>query len=207
MANKKYERKFNCRIKLIDKCILLFLAVLFIQSILGVLVVEMNNDQTQLIDIVIRTTIASIFGYLVSSNFIKTEVSNSERVVSDTTYSVQPKPIPLNDETPTSPTESPIGKIGFTAEIQSDEVSMGAATVVNTNTIQTIDYTFPSKLQIIIITTIGLLSLIVLLIVRNLNLIRTETVATISQLRDIVCGSVGFLLGCPSSSEDSQKLN
>ena len=59
--------------------------------------------------------------------------------------------------------------------------------------------TYSNKLQIIVVTSIGTISLILLLCVRNSNEIYAASVPIISQLRDIVCGCIGFLLGSPSN--------
>ena len=51
-----------------------------------------------------------------------------------------------------------------------------------------------NNIQIIIIAIIGIVSLIILIYVRNVNLDLTNRVASLSQLRDFVSSSTGFLI-------------
>ena len=51
-----------------------------------------------------------------------------------------------------------------------------------------------NNLQIIIIAIIGIVSLIILIYARNVNLDLTNRVASLSQLRDFVSSSTGFLI-------------
>lgn len=53
-----------------------------------------------------------------------------------------------------------------------------------------------ARQQIIIVATIGIFSLIILLVVNNVVIeLPTTAIATVSQLRDFVSGSVGLLIG------------
>lgn len=56
--------------------------------------------------------------------------------------------------------------------------------------------------QVIIVFIIGLVSLILLIITRNCFGISEHIRGTISQLRDFVSGSVGFLVGSPIKKEN-----
>lgn len=57
--------------------------------------------------------------------------------------------------------------------------------------------------QIIIVFLIGLVSLILLIITRNFIGMSEHIRGTISQLRDFVSGSVGFLVGSPIKKDNS----
>ena len=53
-----------------------------------------------------------------------------------------------------------------------------------------------SRLQILIVSTIGLISLLLLLIARNNTAVSSELTATVSQFRDFVSASIGYLVSC-----------
>lgn len=57
------------------------------------------------------------------------------------------------------------------------------------------DYIRRIRQQTIIVATIGISSLLLLILARNYHEATTASHATISQLRDFVSGSVGFLIG------------
>lgn len=58
-----------------------------------------------------------------------------------------------------------------------------------------------SQEQVLIITGIGLFSLITLILARNHTQLTPLSTAAMSQLRDFVSGSVGFLIGHPEKKE------
>lgn len=53
-----------------------------------------------------------------------------------------------------------------------------------------------SRIQVIVVSTIGMISLILLLIARSFVDMTPEFAATVSQLRDFVAACVGFLVSC-----------
>ncbi len=53
-----------------------------------------------------------------------------------------------------------------------------------------------NKLQITVISVIGIVSLICLLLLRNFSQMTPQTASTVSQLRDFISASVGFLVSC-----------
>lgn len=174
-----YFNKSLKRIKLVDRCLIIFMIILMTQSIYNLFFNEGILQNTNVIDIVVRTTTAAIFGYFLSSNFMgkynnkqadcakKVEVLD-KNIIGD--HNDNKQEVPVND-------------------------SKGENEVQNVS----------SNQQIIIATVIGVVSLIVLIIARNHNLINSTTTATISELRDFVSGSVGFLLGCPIKRDGSAR--
>ncbi|MBE7048766.1 MAG: hypothetical protein E7393_05300 [Ruminococcaceae bacterium] len=56
-----------------------------------------------------------------------------------------------------------------------------------------------SKLQIIVVSAIGFIALVLLLISRNYTQTTPEFSATVSQLRDFLSASIGFLVSCGKS--------
>lgn len=72
------QRIFKCSwirpelagIHLVDKCLILFMTILLIQSACTLLGFPGNTAQANEIDVIIRTSSAAIFGYFLSANFI-----------------------------------------------------------------------------------------------------------------------------------------
>lgn len=58
-----------------------------------------------------------------------------------------------------------------------------------------------NKTQVVVVSMIGIFSLILLGIVRTFFSITPEITATVSQLRDFVSAGVGFLVGCGKEKE------
>lgn len=56
-----------------------------------------------------------------------------------------------------------------------------------------------SRLQIIVVSAIGFIALVLLLISRNYTQTTPEFSATVSQLRDFLSASIGFLVSCGKS--------
>ncbi len=180
------------KIKLIDRCLIMFMFLLLAQSIYGLLTGETDSQSTNSIDIVLRTTSAAIFGYFLSANFIKrTSTPNN----SSQNQSAAPSVIQNSSEdTPVNTTKN---KIGFTPDEIANTIELGNITNISNNTESESE---TSNQQIIITTIIGLVSLIAILIARNFIPLTSASVATLSHLRDLVSGCVGFLVGCPVSN-------
>lgn len=130
---------------LTDKCLLVFMIILMIQSAHNLFFHEITVKESHALDVVIRTTAAAIFGYFISANFQNgTQSAKKEKEQSK--------------------------------EEDAESVE-------------------PNHFQILIIASIGISSLLLLLIAHNFIEANSASVATISQLRDFVSGSVGFLIG------------
>lgn len=63
-------RKALKSIHLVDKCLILFMFVLIIQLIFSLFFQTSTSSEIAYIDVVVRTSTASIFGYFLSINFI-----------------------------------------------------------------------------------------------------------------------------------------
>ncbi len=146
-------------IKLLDRCLILFMLILLSQSIYSLFSQAADTQYTSNIDVVVRTTSAAIFGYFLSANFLRRGPTKTNKPQAD------------DSDTSDEPASSPV-----------DEESQ------------------TSHEQIIITTLIGLVSLLALLIARDFLSITSASVATMSHLRDLVSGCVGFLVGCPVKS-------
>ncbi len=186
---KKLKYSFK-KIKLVDKCLILIMLILFIQICINLFCNEIFSNNTDPVDIVVRSTAAAIFGYFISVNFIKNESDIKEELKSETKELKTDTSKITKD---TSPNIYNNKQIGFLST-SSDEMKSGKIDINNSN------YS-SNSLQIIIVTLFSVISLIVILIARNYTSITSESTASISQLRDFVCGGVGFLLGYPSDTK------
>ncbi len=169
--------------------LVLILAALLFQSAFS-LFVNMQTEGLEQIDIVFRTTITSIFGYIMSM------VTTNDYTIKRERKGKAPKPI------------------GFSAESAADDNSPSAISLTNdSNASQTqipngIE-TIPTKniklynMQIGVLTSVCLFCLLILLIVRNFSHLiipNSSNTVTISMYRDIISGSVGALIGLSRSN-------
>ena len=74
-------------------------------------------------------------------------------------------------------------------QAQSDLIQQEKNTAVNTSVCC-------SRLQIIVVSAIGFIALVLLLISRNYTQTTPEFSTTVSQLRDFLSASIGFLVSC-----------
>ena len=184
------------KIKLIDRCLIIFMIILMVESVYNLFSNEVKLHDSNDIDVVIRTTSATIFGYFLSGNFMRKSKSKSTNCLEETEI-LDNKFISSNDEKPVMLLKE--DSIKFTYN-QTNTFVDNKENIIK-------EYDNDSKMelnrsnqQIIIATIIGVTALLVLIIARN-SLALTETsFATISQMRDFVLGCVGFLLGCPSKT-------
>lgn len=165
-------RRVFSKIPLVDKCLLIIFLVLMLQSAYSLFAHSPSNSEIEHVDVIVRTSAASIFGYLLSANFIlQSRRKWTKEDGSNSTISSQSIETDTDDNTPNTGSDEP------------DPVST-------------------ERIQIIVAATIGLFCLITLIVLRNTwGTAMAESsgaTATIAQLRDFVSGCVGFLIGCPS---------
>lgn len=179
-------------IHLVDRCLILIMAILIGQSAYSLFNIESITPENNSIDVVVRTSAAAIFGYFVSGNFIR---SRSLSVPPEQT----PSPIPVLPEVKTPPAAAQ-SRIGFymTENPKSAAMETGSADVQHNA-----DAPSNSRLQIIVVSSVGIISLCVLLLYRNVAQASAATAGTLTQLRDFVSGCVGFLIGCETSNSSS----
>lgn len=183
------------KIKLVDRCLIVFMLVLLMQSTYTLFANKVNSQETSAIDIVVRTTSAAIFGYFLSANFIKKSGKKTDAVIDAKSNLPQTKA----EITPAgAPAKAPLARnrIGFLPDNDSKaELGLGEITSKCEPASET------AHLQVIIATIIGVFCLCVLILVRNFSQISPAMLATISQMRDFVSGCVGFLLGSPGEDD------
>lgn len=186
---RKRVLKFH-HICIIDRFLILFTIVLFIYTSVHLLLGTDMSQNNNSIDIIIRTSIASIFGYFMSNNFTNT----SSDSVAD---SAAPPVITTSSEGNTYESKTSVkNRIGFqTTQTLPDDFSKGSSSVGNIKSRIT-----QPLLQIYIVSFIGLFSLGILIIARHLSPESTEITAIVSQLRDFVSASIGFLISCKKNN-------
>lgn len=176
MKKRKVHRGFWRRIPLADKLLLAFMAVLLVQSGHNLFANELGRGDSTELDVVVRTTAAAVFGYFISTGVQRQGESSA----------------------PTART-----KIGFAiGEEQQTSARMEAAEAsVGTEEAPLPPYEEEAESgrrrldqQMWIVGLIGLISLGFLIMARNWGQSSPEAMAALSQLRDFVSGSVGFLI-------------
>lgn len=174
---------------LADKCLLVFMAILMLQSAYNLFFHGIIMQENNKLDVVVRTTAAAIFGYFISANF----QNGSRGAMENEQYNNNV----IRIDNVTSDTGSqPKAKFGFSAKAGSQELKMGD--IVSSCKTQP---ECRNRLQIIVVAAIGVFALVILLIARNHIATSDASASTISQLRDFVSGSVGFLIGHSTHQE------
>ena len=167
-------------LRIVDISLLIFLFILIGQSAYSIMFHRDSNP----FDVIIRTTAASIFGYFLSTRF-------SENVETNTISENILQRIEKTDNS--SQIQNKIGFSESKTELISGQIKDSSPKQMNNN-----------SLQIIIVSFIGLFSLIILIILRNIDPwnngsmpLTDSALSTVSQLRDFISSSIGFLIGYP----------
>ena len=187
--SKKKSRfwRFLQRISAVDRILMILMLLLFIQFL--ILLTEDPTQDAQPIDIVFRSAAAMIFGYFIGG-------INTDSGPGKTTDAVSRITLKGNDS------DAPVAKIGFASEPQA--VSTDAEDKQPPRIMQRSAHR--RILQIWVAGGIALLSMLILLLVRNMhtfheNLGTDSGIATLSQLRDFASGSIGFLVSASARNE------
>lgn len=187
-------KKVCSRIHLIDKCLMIIMSLLLLQSSYSLFSGPVSSEIGS-IDIIIRTATASIFGYFLSSNFMRQSSGKSIEKNSSKKQNI------IDSESP----EAMKNKITFTSQDSETSLKAGNISVpaVENNLIEPYR---DSHLQIIITAAIAIFCLLVLTVIRNMaaaeiSHFTTSAQATISQFRDLISGCIGFLIGVPTTKK------
>lgn len=182
---KKIIRKCWREISFKDKGLMLIMIIFILQCIRNLYTVDPIEPEYLTINTIIRTSVASIFGYFLSSNFLarkesrKTSEYNSHK---------------LNDSQ----------KVLENKELMKDGKSKYKNIKVTSK--ENIDndrkYFCNRTLQDVVAISICIIATISLIIGIDFKLIPSGGIATISQFRDLISGCIGFLLG-----NSSNKIN
>lgn len=172
------------KINVVDTSLLILMLILMAQSAFNLFVNEAVSQDSNAIDAVVRTSAAAIFGYFLSSNFVKKKDEAPNQTSSQ-------GGIYLPRETVAE--QTPKNQIGFAITSEPSPPEIGTVQTEEPQAPAPVVY---SKHQVIIVSGIAIISLVTLLIFRNFTTMTIEAIATISQLRDFISASVGFLVGC-----------
>ena len=182
------------RIPMVDRGLMLLMAVLLVQSAYVIFFPAADSGATAgNIDIVVRTSAAAIFGYFLSASFAAQKTAGVPTVSGG---HIMEMAYQGGDGTEAR------GTIGFVSET-SVQSGSGAQTRGTAETA-----TGGSRLQVVMATGIGLFCMVVLIVVRNsaqLTEAAAESstmMATVVQFRDFVSACVGFLIGYPAETAD-----
>lgn len=85
---KKFCQAFK-KIHLVDRCLLLFMAVLFALLVFSVFTCNTSGQDLSGINTILRTSTAAIFGYFLSAHFAKQDVIECEKKSQPQAGSVQ----------------------------------------------------------------------------------------------------------------------
>lgn len=154
-----------------DKGLILIMIIFLLQSMHNLYTVEPTDVNYMSINIIIRTSIAGIFGYFLSANFLSTE-DKKDKSKEGISYKSEDLEQLLKDK-----------------EIESEYHDLKKNNDTNKK------YFCNRGLQNIIAVGICIIVTIPLIIGVDFKLIPDGSIATIAQFRDLISGSIGFLLG------------
>lgn len=167
--------------------------ILFFYIIFNLFTGADTSQDSSTIDVIVRTSVAAIFGYFISSNFTGTNSSTAPQNTDNNT-GISLKSEEINSDSTIK------NQIGFKpSAIKSSSEEPGRISF-SENSLVPIKSC--NKIQVIVVSTIGLISLIILFITRYSQNITPEFTATISQLRDFVSACIGFLISYGKNSAD-----
>ena len=181
---KSLVKKYFSAIPLIDWILLLFIIILMIQTTYNLFFNELNGNSHP-IDSVIRTTLAGLYGYFMGKDFTQIINKNAN------------EPLPLSQKDSLIATKSENQKKPLPL-ILKDTLTVDKE-LDNKKTIlpskeEADSFHIRNNMQIVLIGSLGVISLILLIITRNMNVMTIEKIATLTQLRDMISGSTGFLI-------------
>lgn len=195
-----YIRLALSRIHLVDKCLIVFMVVLLAQSAYSLFVNHTApTENTENIDVIVRTSIAAIFGYFLSANFICHASSNKKGTGSEAT----------NPSELAGKTDGIQDRIGFSTQEECStcrdfDTEYGKAKTEQE--IQEEEIVAAGRLQVLVATGIGIFCMILLILMRNVPILENaasespSASAIVAQFRDLVSSCVVFLIGCPTEN-------
>lgn len=183
-------------IHLVDKCLLLILGLLMLQSAINLFVHEAISAETNGIDVVVRTSAASIFGYIISINFNQHRKRKKQSSAGKGAAPAQAAAEGSGVAT---------AQIGFQAESGGgEETTVPQPPILSQEEVKAAEQRC-DRSQILVVATVGVVSLIVLLVFRNFLEGAAANASSVTQFRDFVSGSVGFLISCSTSGVEEEK--
>lgn len=74
--------QFFATLSLKDKCLIIFMGILLVQTIYNIFAHEMMSNGLETIDIIIRTSSSGILGYFLSSSFCERDPNTTKKIAS-----------------------------------------------------------------------------------------------------------------------------
>lgn len=160
-----------------DKGLIFIMGILLAQCIYSLYSPEPTNPDYVTINVIVRTGVASIFGYFFSANFL----SKAKKNKNDESYKFKV-----------------FGQLSQNKqERNEDELNIHVNSEVEETQIEEDKeiYFCNKTLQNAIAIILCVITLISLIVGMNLDIISKNSTASISQFRDLISGCIGFLLG------------
>lgn len=180
-------KQSSAKVCLVDRFLILFMLILLAYTAINLLTGAITSQSSNMVDTIVRTSAAAIFGYFISSNFVKTKPTDSTQNSYNSTLSIANKTPAENAEIQL---KNPIG-FGTSSDVIPVEPGQ-----ISVNESAPLNKTRCSKVQVIIVSSIGICALILLLTTKHFLPMTSEVSATASQLRDFVSACIGFLISC-----------
>ena len=177
-----------------DKALIIIISILLVQCVYNLFTPEPVSSNEITICVIVRTTVASIFGYFLSENFLNHNRSQQKNSKTEITVTSDDN-ININDYL----------KISNNNNNNNNNVTSKFKTKNKSATFQTESkyYICNRTLQVIIALSVCIITLGSLLIAHDFHLISEDTNPTIIQFRDLIASCIGFLLG---SSKNTTKI-
>lgn len=172
------------KIGLVDRFLMLFMVILMLYTAIGLFRGATDSQNSNMVDVIVRTSAASIFGYFISGNFVKSSKTDSRTDSFNNNLNITAQENSLNMQL-----KNPIG---FAKSDDADGTESGKISVTEYSS-----KAVPSdRLQIVIVSSVGICSLILLFIIKFFTSGISVSSAVVSQLRDFVSACIGFLVSC-----------
>lgn len=181
------------RICLVDRFLMIFMLALFFYTIIRLFGGTSVSADTGTIDVIVRTSIAAVFGYFISSNFTKPDVSAPAQ-------NTDTPPMRLSSKSTDAGSDNGVkNQIGFQTSAATPDEELGKITFSENTPLPPRSR---RQMQIFVVSVIGLISLTILFLTGYIENVTTEIAAIISQLRDFVSACIGFLISCGKNTAD-----
>lgn len=187
------------KIHIVDKFLIVFMILLMGQSVHSLFANHPTSGESAHIDIIVRTSAAAIFGYFLSTNFIRHASYNSKDETGGSLETHAKSILGVSSD-------GIQNHIGFAAPQSEDSTDMLDMGNVSYNENPSPNKFGGNRLQIVITSIIGLFCLVVLIIARDITALNADmevsatAAATAAQFRDFVSGCIGFLIGSPTTN-------
>ena len=178
-----------------DKGLIIIMFILLLQCVYNLFMPEPSTTNNISISIIVRTTVASIFGYFLSENFLKHDVINSSDSNSPIFIAVDEDE--LDDK---AAKDNSLTNDNKNCMIESKNKS-------NSHSKDLKYYICNKSFQVIIALAVCVIALFSLIIGYDFNLLPEEPTPSIIQFRDLISSCVGFLLGSSKTNSNKNSSN